>query len=75
MPSLTSYNEVGFYDPMIDDYAVRISGFSDAPGEWWIREARAPAGKARRLQRERALDLIRMAIEQGCEPGEVVAGN
>ena len=74
MPTLTAYNEVRFYDPHIDGEAVRFSGFADAPGEWWMKLPRAPAGKPRRLQRERALDLIRDAIEAGLEPGEVVGG-
>ena len=72
MPLLTAWNEVRFYDPFIDAEGVRFSGFSDRPGEWWMRLPRAPAGKARRLQRERALDRIRDAIEAGMEPGEVV---
>jgi hypothetical protein len=69
---MTHYTETVFYDPFIDDEGVRISGFSSVGGEFWMRGPRAPAGRQRRLQRERALEAIRMAIEAGLEPGEVV---
>lgn len=69
---LTAHQTLRFYDPRIDADAIRISGFSGR-GEFWIKEALAPAGAKRREQKERALDLIEQAIEAGLEPGEVVA--
>jgi hypothetical protein len=69
---LISISEVRFYDPLSDSEAIRISGFSDRGGEFWIREALAPAGKSRRLQREKAMDAIAEAIAAGLEPGQVV---
>jgi hypothetical protein len=73
-PQLTHVNVVRFYDPIIDADAARFSGFSDRGAEYWVREALAPAGKSRRLQRERVWEGIKAAIEAGLEPGEVIIG-
>lgn len=66
------YTETRFYDPFLDAEAVRISAFPDRGGEYWMRLAVPPPGKARRLQREWALAVLMDAINAGLEPGQVV---
>ena len=73
MPKLLRrIGEVEYYDPVRDSLSVRFSGFSDRGGEFWVSEPRAPAGRQRRLQRERVAVAIQQAIEAGHEPGEVL---
>ena len=73
MPQLARrISEVEYYNPVRDVLAVRFSGFSDRGGEFWVSQPRAPAGRQRRLQRERVAFAIQQAIESGQEPGEVV---
>ncbi len=69
---IAQWSMMRFYDPHIDAEAIRFSGISDRGGEFFIREPLAPAGKPRRLQREKALEAITQAIDQGCEPGQVI---
>lgn len=70
--SIAGYQQIRFYDPAVDAEGVRISGFDGKGGEFWMRLALAPAGRARRAQREQALAAIAEAIEIGLEPGEVI---
>lgn len=70
MPSLRTWQTISYYDPIRDADAIRVSGFS-GEGEYWVAEAKSPAGKSRRAQRERLLHLIEAAIERGDPPGEV----
>ena len=67
-----AWQEIRFYCPMRDANMTRISMFDRRGGELFQVIPTAPGGRARREARERALDAIEMAIEQGCEPGEVV---
>ena len=69
---MTAHQQIRFYDPYTDSEGVRISGFDGKGGEFFQRLALAPSGKARRLQREKALEAIEEAIEAGLEPGEVI---
>ena len=66
------WSEIRFYCPFRDANMTRIYAFDAKGGEFWQAIPTAPGGRARREARERALDAIEMAIEQGCEPGEVV---
>lgn len=68
---LTAYQQIRFYDPMLDCEAVRISGFSGR-GEYWMKLPLDPSGRRRREQKEKALEAIEEAIASGCEPGEVI---
>jgi hypothetical protein len=71
---MTAHQTIRFYDPSIDGEAVRISGFDGRGGEFWCKRALPVSAKARRAQKEEALELIEQAIEAGLEPGEVIAG-
>lgn len=71
-PQMLRWQAVRFYDASIDGEAVRISGFSDRGGEFWVRQPLCPTGQSRRLQREKAVAAIEAAIRSGGEPGEVV---
>jgi len=64
------WDECRFYDPIQGCDAIRFSGHSGC-GVYWISEPASPPGKSRRAQRERALDLIQVAIERGDAPGKV----
>lgn len=67
---LNSWNAVYFFDPMMGEEAIRVTGFS-GHGAYWVTESLTPSGKSRRAQRERVLRAITAAIESGDEPGEV----
>lgn len=70
---MTAHQTVRFYDPFTDAQSVRISGFSGR-GEFWCNRPLPAAGRDRRVVLAAAIELIEQAIEQGLEPGEVVAG-
>lgn len=68
--SLTSWNSWTYYDPMIGDEGICVTGYTGR-GAYWIRAALTPSGKSRRAQRDEFLNRISAAIEAGDPPGEV----
>lgn len=67
---LQHWQEQNYFDPIIGEQAIAITGFSGS-GAFWIKAPLTSPGKSRRAQREELLDKIEAAIESGAEPGEV----
>jgi len=64
------YREWKFWSPVLGRQAVRVS-VAHPQGEFFAIIPADGTGKQNREQREKALDLIADAIEEGQEPGEV----
>lgn len=68
---MTRYREFRFYDGMQDRDAVRLSVGDGQTGEFYMILPRE-RGRRWRERRDEALGYIEQAMQEGCEPGEVV---